>query len=177
MQDSVIQSFVEVINKGSEKFIAAYIATNKPIDKHYFKKQLSKVLPDYMVPSYIIMLDELPLTSNGKINKKALPEIDDQALVTAKYTAPGTAIEKQLSRIWKELLDVDKVGIFDNFFELGGHSLKMHKMLNQIKTELAAEITFELFLSDPTIESMALHIENLQSLQNQVTVEKKKILI
>jgi amino acid adenylation domain-containing protein len=177
MQYSVIQSFVEVINKDGDEFIAAYVATNKFIDKRYLKNQLSKVLPDYMVPSYIIILDALPLTSNGKINKKALPEIDHNALVTAKYTAPETTIEKQLSETWKELLAVDKVGIFDNFFELGGHSLKMHKMLNKIKTELAVEIPFELFLSNPTIESMALHIENLQSLQNQVTVEKNKILI
>lgn len=169
MQESVIQSFVEVITRGNEQFIAAYIAANEPIDRLYLKKQLSKVLPDYMVPSYIILVDAIPLTSNGKIDKKALPEIDDDALVTSKYMAPKTPLEKQLAAIWKELLDVDKVGVFDNFFELGGHSLKMHKMLNRIKTDLEAEITFELFLSSPTIESMALHIENLGALQNQVT--------
>ncbi|MFQ6601911.1 amino acid adenylation domain-containing protein [Flavobacterium sp. C3NV] len=169
MQESVTQSFVEVVTKGNEQFIAAYVAANEPIDRFYLKKELGKVLPDYMVPSYIILVDAIPLTSNGKINKKALPEIDDNALITAKYTAPETALEKQLSAIWKELLGVDKVGIFDNFFELGGHSLKMHKMLNRIKTDLAVEITFELFLSNPTIESIVAHIENLGALQNQVT--------
>lgn len=178
IQDHVSQAFVDVVNKENNHLIVAYIVTNKPIDRHYLKKQLSKVLLDYMLPSHIVILDEIPLTSNGKINKKALPEIDDNALVTTQYTAPETIIEKQLAEIWKDLLGIDKVGILDNFFELGGHSLKMHKMLNQIKTELTTEITFELFLSNPTIESVALHIENLQSLQNPVILtEKKKILI
>ncbi|KLT71301.1 non-ribosomal peptide synthetase [Flavobacterium sp. ABG] len=178
IQDHVNQAFVDVVNKENEQLIVAYIVPTALIDRLYLKKQLSKVLPDYMLPSHIVILDEIPLTPNGKINKKALPEIDDSALVTTQYTAPETEIEKQLAEIWKELLGIDKVGILDNFFELGGHSLRMHKMLNQIKTELTTEITFELFLSDPTIESVALHIENLKSLQNQVTLtEKKKILI
>ncbi|WP_166923724.1 non-ribosomal peptide synthetase [Flavobacterium poyangense] len=178
VQEHISQAFVDVVNKENEQLIVAYIVTNEPIDRLHLKKQLSKVLLDYMLPSHIILLDEIPLTSNGKIDKKALPEIDDHALVTAQYTAPETIIEKQLAEIWKNLLGVDKIGIHDNFFELGGHSLRMHKLLNQIKSELATEISFELFLSNPTIESVALHIENLKSLQNPVTLtEKKKILI
>ncbi|WP_283234829.1 phosphopantetheine-binding protein, partial [Pseudoalteromonas phenolica] len=83
---------------------------------------LRQVFPDYMVPAAFVVLDALPLSANGKVNRDALPEPDMEAL-RAEYIAPQTETEIRLSEIWQQVLGLEKVGITDSFFELGGHSL------------------------------------------------------
>lgn len=175
---NIHQVHIDVINRKNEKVIVAYVAGNEVVSRQLLHRELGKQLPKYMIPSYIVTVSHIPLNSNGKIAKNELPEITDESLVKAIYVAPKTKIERELVIIWEKILDISSIGILDNFFELGGHSLKMSKMLNWVKTELEVEITFELFLSDPTIESMALHIENLQFVQNDLkSTEKRKIII
>ena len=92
-----------------------------------------------MVPALWVELESLPLTQNGKIDKKALPDPDASELLSNEYVAPRNETERIIAEIWKELLQVDRVGIHDNFFELGGHSLLAMRVISSIRRELESE--------------------------------------
>ena len=177
--EGVKQVVAEVKNIGEDKAIVAYIVSEEEIDKQSLREFITKSLPEYMIPSYFIDLDAIPLTENGKIDRKALPEIDATAIIKNEYVAPRNEIEEQLAQIWQEALGIEKIGITYHFFELGGHSLKMNTMLNQVKNDFGVGISFEMFLSNPTIEYIALHIENSQPLYINLerSIKKQKIII
>ncbi|MGB7605590.1 MAG: amino acid adenylation domain-containing protein, partial [Lutisporaceae bacterium] len=110
---------------------------------------------DYMIPSYFVQLEKLPLTVNGKIDRKALPEPDGSMASGITYEAPTNAIEEKLVTIWQEILKINKIGIRDNFFDLGGHSLKATILVSRIHKELNVEIPLREVFSKPTIRDMA----------------------
>src|SRR5690606_4090810 len=95
-------------------------------------QHLQKKLSDYMVPSAFVLLDQFPLTQNGKVDRKALPQADFSTQQEA-YVAPRTALEQQLCELCKEILGVEQVGITDDFFKLGGDSLSAVRFVNQLK--------------------------------------------
>ncbi|RRV07250.1 amino acid adenylation domain-containing protein [Pseudomonas sp. v388] len=103
------------------------------------KAHLKTTLPDYMIPTHLILLDELPLTGNGKLDHKALPSPDASQL-QRRYTAPQTELQRQLAAIWAEVLKVERVGLDDNFFELGGHSLLATQVISRVR-QLDVELT------------------------------------
>src|SRR4029450_2949331 len=98
-------------------------------DPQTLRTQLAAILPDYMLPAAFVVLDALPLTQNGKLDRKALPTPDASALATTAYEPPQGPVEQTLADIWAELLEVDRVGRHDNFFALGGHSLLAVRLL------------------------------------------------
>jgi amino acid adenylation domain-containing protein len=104
------------------------------------KTYLKQSLPDYMVPAHLILLDELPLTGNGKLDRKALP-VPDASPSQVRYVAPQTELQRQLAAIWAEVLKVEQVGLDDNFFELGGHSLLATQVISRIRQQLDVELT------------------------------------
>ncbi|WP_425549134.1 AMP-binding enzyme, partial [Aquimarina addita] len=106
-------------HNGNKRLIG-YLVMEGGFNKALVVDYIGSRLPEYMVPGIWVELEALPLTSNGKIDKKALPDPDMSEAATASYVAPRNDIEKQLAEIWQELLGVEKVGIHDNFFELGG---------------------------------------------------------
>ena len=108
---------------GGHKRLIAFIVAVGRYDREGILAYLKQRLPDYMVPSLLVELSALPLTSNGKVDKKALPDPDLSVLVSNEYEAPGNEIEEQLVMIWQELLHAKRIGIHDNFFELGGDSI------------------------------------------------------
>src|SRR4029077_3401320 len=104
------------------------------------RKMLQKRLPDYMVPSAFVILEALPLTANGKVDRRALPAPEGRPEVGV-YVAPRTPTEEALAAIWSEVLKVDRVGIEDNFFELGGHSLLALTLIERMRRQgLQADI-------------------------------------
>jgi aryl carrier-like protein len=105
------------------KRLVGYIVADGEVDKEAISKYLLEKLPEYMVPAIWVTLDSLPLTANGKINKKALPAPELGSLSKAEFIAPRNEPEAQLEKIWKELLHLERIGIHDNFFELGGDSI------------------------------------------------------
>ncbi|SKA37897.1 Methyltransferase domain-containing protein [Chitinophaga eiseniae] len=109
-------------NKGNKRLVG-YVVPNGTYDKAAILAFLKDRLPDYMVPAILVELDKLPLTRNGKVDKKALPDADAGATLTNEYVAPRTETERALALIWKDLLGVERIGIYDNFFELGGDSI------------------------------------------------------
>ncbi|MCF7695813.1 non-ribosomal peptide synthase/polyketide synthase [Mycetohabitans sp. B2] len=111
-------------------------------------------LPDYMVPAAFVRLDAFPLTPNGKLDRRALPEPDDEAWVRQAYEAPQGELETELATIWAELLGVERVGRHDSFFALGGHSLLAVRLLNRI-VELGAEVPLATLFASPTLAAFA----------------------
>ncbi|MGN7996499.1 non-ribosomal peptide synthase/polyketide synthase [Chitinophaga sp. 22308] len=109
-------------NKGNKRLVG-YVVPNGTYDRAAILAYLKDKLPDYMVPAILVELDKLPLTRNGKVDKKALPDADAGAVLTNEYIAPRTDTERALALIWKDLLGVERVGLHDNFFELGGDSI------------------------------------------------------
>ncbi|MBD2281593.1 thioesterase domain-containing protein, partial [Aphanizomenon flos-aquae] len=127
--------------------------TNKQI-RDFLKQQL----PEYMLPSVFVTLDTIPLTPNGKIDKKALPIPDGMAQETT-YIAPRTTIELQLTQIWSSVINITPVGVQDNFFELGGHSLLAVSLMSQIQKHFQVNLPLATLFQSPTIEQLA-HLLN-----------------
>ncbi|RKW44866.1 MAG: amino acid adenylation domain-containing protein, partial [Lautropia sp.] len=119
------------------------------------RNHLKAELPPYMVPSAFVKLDEMPLTPNGKVDRKALPAPDAEALVTHAYEAPQGLVEEVLAGIWQELLGVERVGRHDNFFDLGGHSLLILQLLVNVQKRLGREIDLQTFYRVPSVAAMA----------------------
>ncbi|WP_261697813.1 non-ribosomal peptide synthetase family protein [Staphylococcus equorum] len=113
----------------NELSICAYLVSDDSLDFGSLKTSLGQKLPDYMIPAYMTQLDELPVTSNGKLNKKALPEIKVESKV---YVAPTNDMESAVAETFEAVLHVDQISIHDNFFEMGGDSLKAIKLTSLI---------------------------------------------
>ncbi len=134
---------------------------------------LRKHLPDYMIPTSFVFLEMLPLTANGKVDRKALPVPDrSQFLNHAEIVAPQTPLQEHLAHIWAELLQLPQVGIHDNFFELGGHSLLATRLMARLRTIFQIEIPLRRLFEAPTIVNIALVIEQIQS--EQVALAKSE---
>ncbi|MFG6107532.1 amino acid adenylation domain-containing protein [Leptothoe sp. EHU-05/26/07-4] len=119
---------------------------------------LRSQLPDYMVPSAFVMLEDLPLTPNGKINRLALPQPDKQATSDAPYTAPKTSIERKITSIWQEVLQLEDISTNANFFHLGGHSLLLVKMQILLNKDLNQNLKVVDLFQYPTIKLLANYI-------------------
>jgi thioesterase domain-containing protein/acyl carrier protein len=123
-----------------------------------------------MLPSQIVLIDQFPLTSNGKIDKKALPDPDRSDLLNNKYVAPCTKTEQKLVDIWQKLLNTEGVGIHDNFFEIGGNSLIATKLMSRIKKTFNLKFPISLLLKAPTIEELSYYISNKIDIEESVAV-------
>jgi amino acid adenylation domain-containing protein len=149
-----------------EQELIAYLVSKANLSVTELRTYLSHTLPLYMLPSYFVVLEKMPLNSSGKLDRKKLPDPQGICLTTnTAYIAPRTTIEEKLVSIIQDLLDKDKIGVSDNFFEIGGHSLKANRLIMRIKKEYKVEIDFETFFQSPTIEAVADKIANDNWLQ------------
>ena len=148
-----------------DKHLVAYIVFNEQVNNpksSELRQYLNQKLPQYMVPSAYVVLDSLPLTPNGKVNRHLLPEVDTFNLDTEQnYVAPGTCIEEELARIWRQILGKQQIGIYDNFFELGGHSLLATQLTSRIRDAFQVELSVRILFEAPTVASLAKHIETI----------------
>ncbi|MEM9340650.1 MAG: amino acid adenylation domain-containing protein, partial [Bacteroidota bacterium] len=142
------------------KRLVGYVVVEDDLDKEAIQDQLLESLPEYMVPRLWIQLEEMPLTSNGKLDRKALPDVDVSALSAKDYVAPRTEVEEQLAKIWQELLGVEKVGIYDNFFELGGHSLLATRLVSMARKELDVELAIRDVFTHATIAGLGSYLSS-----------------
>ena len=119
---------------GDKRLVAYYtVEAGAQLTVEFLKSHLQRTLASYMVPAAYVPLSALPLTVNGKLDRKALPAPDDQAYNKQRYEPPVGAIETALAQIWSEVLRVERVGRRDNFFELGGHSLLAVRVLERMR--------------------------------------------
>jgi amino acid adenylation domain-containing protein len=126
------------------------------------RNDLTRQLPDYMVPSFFVLIGKIPLTANGKVDKKILPSPDINLTISTKYVGPRNEIERKLCEIWSEVLRIEKIGIYDNFFEIGGHSLLATQVISRIRKDLEVELPLKTLFSAPTIAGISEGVEKLK---------------
>jgi amino acid adenylation domain-containing protein len=146
----------------SGKRLVAYIvhATETPVTVTELRRYLGRELPDYMIPSAFVTLDEIPMTPNGKVDRSALPAPDlGRPDLEAVYVAPRTPVEAALAHIWRELLGLERIGAHDDFFDLGGHSLLATRVVSRIRSRLRLDLPLRRIFEAPTIAELAQRIE------------------
>ncbi len=158
------------------KFLCAYLVlkNTRDIDIPKLREFLSQSLPGYMVPSYFIPVENIPLTANGKVDRKSLPSIDGISLPIHRkqdYAAPGTDLEKLIANIWKEVLKLEQVSIGDNFFEIGGNSLNILQVNQKINEILEEALPAMSMFRYSTIHSLAQFLEQQEM---KMALKRKK---
>jgi len=148
-----------------EKSLVAYVSPclGKDIAMEDLRADLKRVLPDYMVPSAFVVLDRLPLTTNGKLDRRALPEPTAADFIAREFEAPVGSTEQALAAIWQDLLKLERVGRRDNFFDLGGHSLHATKVFSRIDEHFGVRLKVSAVFQHPTVQQMAEVIDRLDS--------------
>jgi amino acid adenylation domain-containing protein len=154
------------------KQLLAYVVPNRaqPPNSSNLQSFLRQRLPDYMMPSAIAFLNALPLTANGKVDRKALPLPDGlRPELEAAYVAPSNDVERTVATIWQEMLHVEKLGIHDNFFELGGHSLLIIQLHSKLREVFAKKLSVSDLFKYPTVSSLAMYLSQEGSELSAVT--------
>ncbi|BCL39996.1 non-ribosomal peptide synthetase/type I polyketide synthase [Nostoc sp. MS1] len=141
----------------SSKRLVAYVRTEQSLiaDVNELRNFLGHKLPEYMIPTAFIVLETFPLTPNGKVDRKALPNPERVTERQSNFVAPADALQLQLAQIWEELLNVHPVGIRDNFFELGGNSLLAVRLMAKVHKLYQQELSLSTLLQGPSVEHLA----------------------
>jgi amino acid adenylation domain-containing protein/thioester reductase-like protein len=147
--------------EAGDKRLVAYVAKcGGDVSPDDLRAFLEGKLPGYMVPSAFIILDDFPLTPGGKIDRRALPDPSGlSSELSVEYVAPQTATEIELARIWRGVLEVERVGTRDNFFALGGHSLLAAKLVARVRREMAIDLPLRALFEHPTVAGLAQAID------------------
>ena len=157
----VDRAVVVVRNRRHQRQLVAYVTTRdgRSAAAADLRRHLADRLPPYMVPAAFVPLRAFPTTASGKLDRRALPEPEGPCTSLATHAPPATVLQKVLADIWKEKLEVDRVGIHDRFFELGGSSLLAIQVCHEINDRLDARVTVLDFFMRPTLQSLARFIE------------------
>ena len=162
--DLVKNAAVIVIEKGGNKYITAYY-TGETIPEDELKLFLNPLIPDYMMPSFFVHLEKMPVTPGGKIDKKALPVPEVTTTASTAYVEPVTAVQIKLCEIFEKALGIEKVGIEDNFFELGGSSLTASKVAVMCLSKNISIVYADIF-KYPTIRELSAIVDNSEAFEN-----------
>ena len=146
---------------GEKQLVAYLVLTPKSsLNPSTMRKYLQTLLPDYMIPTAFVILDEMPLTLNGKVNRQALPAPSQTHRVqSADFTAPSTPLEELVATVWREILHLENVSIHDNFFELGGHSLLATQLIGRVNQQAQIDLPLQTVFDHPILADQASTIE------------------
>jgi len=162
------------VDENGNTYLCAYLVTDKEFSVSEYRERLGESLPEYMVPSYYVRMESLPLTPNGKIDRMTLP-LPTRVTAGTEYVAPRNEVEEVLAKIWKDVLNKEKVGIYDNFFELGGHSLKGMIMASKIHKKLNIEIPLGELFKTPNIAGLSKLVESvIESPYKSIEIAEEK---
>lgn len=162
LKHTAVKDVIVVGNgKLGEKELVAYVVASKKVDTATLRSYLDCILPEYMIPSYFVFLDQLPLNRNGKkdrlgLSQKPLPQ---NAFTLENYEALSTETEKFLAQAWQEILTIERVGRNDNFLHLGGHSIKAIQLINKIQQQLSCALNITDIFRHSVLKSLAKYIE------------------
>ncbi len=152
------------LDNNHHQIIAYYIAKTA-VDASSLRHYLTTLLPSFMIPNAFIELKAWPLTYNGKIDRNALPDPDRESLHTQPFVPPRNPLEKNIAKIWSELLNIERIGIYDNFFELGGHSLLATLAITRMQNTFNVKIPLSAIFKEPTVANFAQAILLAQQTQ------------
>jgi len=152
-----------------DKALYAYLTADTKVDTVSLRRKLAGELPEYMIPAFMLQIEAIPVTENGKLNKRALPEIERKT--GEEYAAPGNAMEEILCDIFREILNVDEVGIRDSFFALGGDSIKAIRIVSRLRTH-GYDLSVKDIMRGYTVETIAAQVKKAAEVkyeQNEVS--------
>ncbi len=143
--------------KSGRDILVAYYVSEQLVDIEELNELAKEHLPEYMLPQNYCQIDKIPLSQNGKVDRKLLPEIKEEQQI---FIEPRNKEEKKILEIWKDTLSIEKIGVLDNFFEIGGDSVSMVRISSKIEDEFNIKIPLKEFLTASTIESLARYVRN-----------------
>ncbi|BCL39537.1 non-ribosomal peptide synthetase/type I polyketide synthase [Nostoc sp. MS1] len=146
-----------------DKFLVAYVVAQQKANINELRQFLKAKLPEYMIPNAFVILESLPLTANGKVDRRALPLPDLELSRSVSYVAPSNSTEAAIADIFAQVLQVEKVGINDNFFEMGGNSLKATQVISRLRETFSLEFPQRRLLKQPTVAQLAVSVEEIRS--------------
>lgn len=150
----------ECVRVAHDSRIVAYYVPRNGLTVSDLRAHLAARLPEYMVPAAFVALESLPLTSNGKVDRKALPGADtDRRLSTDAYVAARTPTEEVLAAIWAEVLGAERVGVHDNFSEAGGHSLLATQLVSRVRQSFGVDLPLRTVFEHPTVAGLATRLD------------------
>ena len=164
-------------NHNGDRQLVAYVVSRirEEFNTSELRNYLKESLPDYMVPSVYVVMDTLPQTPNGKVDRNALPDPAGQRKEeSSPYVSPRTPLEQAIATIWEDVLKVDRVGLDDNFFDLGGHSLLIVKVFNKLKELSQYEFTLVDIFQHPTVGALS-SLLGRQSGVNRFSSENQRV--
>src|SRR6185369_12996311 len=170
---SAVREAVVIVREdvSGQRELVGYVVGEQGVPRGELRQYLNERLPDYMVPSWLVWLTALPLTANGKLDRRALPAPDKQTVSEKALVSPRTTVELKLVQCWEQLLGFGPISVKDNFFELGGHSLLAARMVAMAEKSLGRKVPLALLFQSPTVESLA------RSLQQQSEPPKWQTLV
>ncbi|ARU60228.1 hypothetical protein CBW65_03505 [Tumebacillus avium] len=146
-----------------DRRLVAYIVKNEGVagGTNEVRSYLKEILPDYMIPAVFVYLDAIPLTANGKIDRRILPDPDAELMEQNEYITPSNDVEAKIAGIWAEVLHTEQVSVADNFFDLGGHSLMVTQVVSRVNKEFGIKIPLRTLFEAPTVIELAERVEAL----------------
>jgi amino acid adenylation domain-containing protein len=171
--EEVSEVAVAIRENEGEKYLIAYYVADIEVEADRLKEHLSTKVPDYMIPGFFMQLDKMPLTENGKLNRKALPELDMAA--AEDFVAPANEVEEKLVKIWEDVLRIpgESISVKSSFFNLGGHSLRSIALVNKIFREFQVEIPIKLTFELKDIQSLGRYIQSAEK-SDYLAIEKNR---
>ncbi|HEX6097860.1 MAG TPA: amino acid adenylation domain-containing protein, partial [Thermoanaerobaculia bacterium] len=146
-----------------DKRLVAYVTLAEAVTVNELRAHVQARVPHYMVPAAFVILDAMPLTPNGKVDRKALPRPEGQAYASKAYEPPQGRVEEELAAVWQELLHVERVGRSDDFFELGGHSLLATRLISKVRSRLSVDLPLKALFEAGTVAKLAASIARAES--------------
>ena len=163
----------KIQNPKFDSQLVAYVTAKDgaPPAARELRSFLRETLPDYMIPAAFVALDALPLTANGKIDRRRLPAPDIQMIEsTGASIAPRTESEELVAQVWRDVLNLDRLGVHDNFFELGGHSLLAARIVGRLRAHFSADLALRTLFELPTVALLAAEIDRLRGNRRGVNI-------
>ncbi len=156
-----VAALVREDSAGDQRLVAyAVLEAGSTVDTADLRSHLHERLPEFMLPQHIVLLESLPLTSRGKVNRAALPEPERATGSGHTYVAPRSTTEEVLAECWRELLGVEQVGVNDNFFDMGGHSLLAIRLMTRLRERLQIDLELRTVFEAPTVAEIAAIVED-----------------
>ncbi|MCP4153447.1 MAG: non-ribosomal peptide synthetase, partial [bacterium] len=157
---------VDQEDQAGVKYLCAYLVADEKLDEPELKTYLAAQLSEYMVPAQFVQLEKIPLTPNGKVDRKALDSLGTTLDSGSRYAAPGSETEKIVAGVWRDVLKLDKVGVDDNFFDIGGNSLKIIQLNHKLNEHLDTNITVAILFKWMTVRSFSRYLEKEKAGEN-----------
>jgi amino acid adenylation domain-containing protein len=163
------ESVVVFSEDETDKQLVGYVVANEnaAVTATGLRSYLKEHLPDFMVPAAFVFLEKLPLTANGKVDRRALPA-PERADGGVEYTAPRTIVEEVLVGLWQDVLGAKQVGVYDNFFELGGHSLLAMQLMSRLRQSFGVELPLRALFESPSVAQIATVLASVEETPGRI---------